>query len=240
MTIDFAALAAPFPPDAVHWRAQLVTERDGKFSALALAYLDARDVMDRLDAVCQPQNWQSGYVETARGRVIGTISILVGDNWISKSDGAGDTDVEGEKGGISDSLKRAGVNWGIGRYLYRLGNTWADCTVVMRDGKPVLNKSGKPIFKDWTSRGRVQLAEALRDVAPNAKPCKAQDDLPEPVIDDAQWAELTTLIEASGADAQAMCKHYNVPSLKQLTQPQFGNISGILKKRLSGAQKEGE
>lgn len=63
---------------------------------------------------------------------------------------------------------------------------------------------------------------------------------PAPVIDDAQWAELTALIEASGADAQAMCKHYNVPSLKQLTQPQFGNISGILKKRLSGAQKEGE
>ena len=48
---DFAALAAEFPRASISWRPQ------GKVfngSVLALAYIDARDVMDRLDAVCGP------------------------------------------------------------------------------------------------------------------------------------------------------------------------------------------
>lgn len=38
-----------------------------------------------------------------------------------KEDGAMETDIEPFKGGLSDSLKRAAVHWGIGRYLYSLG-----------------------------------------------------------------------------------------------------------------------
>lgn len=115
-------LSAPFPRQAVHWRAQTVARSGDK--ALALAYLDARDVMDRLDMVCGPENWQDEYTETARGRVLCKIGIRVGDDWVWKSDGAGETAVEGEKGGISDALKRAAVHWGIGRYLYRFDAVW--------------------------------------------------------------------------------------------------------------------
>ena len=50
--------------------------------------------------------------------MICTVSCHIKGNWISKSDGAGDTNIEGEKGGISDSFKRACVAWGIARYLY--------------------------------------------------------------------------------------------------------------------------
>ena len=38
--------------------------------------------------------------------------------WISKSDGADDSNIEGAKGGLSDAFKRAAVKFGIGRYLY--------------------------------------------------------------------------------------------------------------------------
>jgi hypothetical protein len=133
MSDIFERLAAEFPRDAIHWRAQTLTQSGDK--ALALAYLDARDVMDRLDDVCGPGGWTNSYVETPKGRVIATISIKVGDEWISKSDGAGDTAVEGEKGGVSDALKRAAVCWGIGRYLYRLPNVWAPCESYERSGK---------------------------------------------------------------------------------------------------------
>jgi hypothetical protein len=123
-------LSLPFDPAAIHWRVQgKPYERNGKHSAMALAYLDARDVMDRLDEVCGPQGWQSYFDETAKGRVICRLSIKIGDEWVTKSDGAGDTDVEGEKGGISDALKRAAVSWGIGRYLYRLDSPWVACDV---------------------------------------------------------------------------------------------------------------
>lgn len=129
--MNLSGLSSPFPNSAVHWRVQgKPYERNGNYSAMALAYLDARDVMDRLDEVCGPENWQSLFDETPRGRVICRLGIRIGDDWVYKSDGAGDTDVEGEKGGISDALKRAAVSWGIGRYLYRLDSPWVACEVT--------------------------------------------------------------------------------------------------------------
>lgn len=131
--VDFAALAAEFPRDAIHWRAQTLTKSGDK--AMALAYLDARDVMDRLDDVCGPENWQDDYFETAKGRLICRLSIRVGDEWVAKSDGAGETDIEGEKGAISGALKRAAVKWGIGRYLYDMPAPWVPCDTYESGGK---------------------------------------------------------------------------------------------------------
>lgn len=128
--MNLSSLSAPFPRSAVHWRVQgKPYPRDGKHSAMALAYIDARDVMDRLDDVCGPEGWQSEFTETAKGRVICRLGIKMDGEWVWKSDGAGDTDLEGEKGGISDALKRAAVSWGIGRYLYRLDSPWVPCEV---------------------------------------------------------------------------------------------------------------
>lgn len=61
--IDLNALAAEFPHAAVSWRAQTLTKAGDK--ALALAYIDARDVMERLDAVCGPADWQCDYPHAA-------------------------------------------------------------------------------------------------------------------------------------------------------------------------------
>jgi hypothetical protein len=124
-----------FPRDRIEWRPQGSVSKNG--SILALAYIDARDVMDRLDAVCGPENWQDSFVETPKGRVVCTLSILVGERWVSKSDGAGETQVEGDKGAISDALKRAAVKWGVGRYLYSIKSPWVPCdTYPGNDGKP--------------------------------------------------------------------------------------------------------
>src|SRR3546814_11112651 len=97
--IDYTALSKPFPPSAVSWRSQSLT-KDGT-KALALAYIDARDVMRRLDAVCGPAGWQDSYAETGKGRLLCTISLRVGGPWISKSDGAADESEErrGGEGG---------------------------------------------------------------------------------------------------------------------------------------------
>ena len=96
-----------------------------------LCYIDARDVMDRLDEVCG-SNWSDDYKEV-KGRIVCTITI----DGVSRSDGAGDTEIEGEKGGLSDAFKRAAVKWGIGRYLYNASeyNTWIDTKDA--DGKDI-------------------------------------------------------------------------------------------------------
>lgn len=122
MTIDWKALAAPFPPDAVSWRVGSISRRD-KTKAKALAYLDARDVMNRLDAVAGPANWQCRYSHAAV-KTVCDIAIRVDGEWVWKADGAGDTDIEAEKGSLSDAFKRAAVRWGIGRYLYDLPSPW--------------------------------------------------------------------------------------------------------------------
>jgi hypothetical protein len=121
--IDIKALTAPFPPDRVSWRVGSTTQ--DKRRGLALAYIDARDVMERLDKVCGPENWQSRYPH-ATGKTVCEIGIKIGQDWIWKADGAGDTEFEADKGALSDAFKRAAVRWGIGRYLYDIEAIWVD------------------------------------------------------------------------------------------------------------------
>jgi len=119
----FHVLSQPFNPSQVSWR---VGSTNGeKTKGLALAYIDARDVMERLDAVVGPLNWQDRY-EVHGGKTICYLSIRIEGEWITKADAAGDSAVEAEKGAISDAFKRAAVKFGIGRYLYNLDNVWVE------------------------------------------------------------------------------------------------------------------
>lgn len=159
MNLDY--LAKPFPLQQVHWRAQSLTRNGDK--AMALAYLDARDVMDRLDLVCGVGGWCEEISETPRGRVICRLGIKIGDEWVYKSDGAGDTAVEGDKGGISDAFKRAAVHWGIGRYLYRLDAPWVPCETYERNGKTVW-KAWKESPWDYTKAAPQAPDQIARDI----------------------------------------------------------------------------
>ena len=114
------ALSAPFPAERVSWRVGS-TSAD-KSRGLALAYIDARDVQDRLNEVLGI-HWQCRYPH-ANGKTVCEIGVKIGDEWIWRADGAGDTDVEAEKGALSDAFKRAAVRWGVGRYLYDLDSPW--------------------------------------------------------------------------------------------------------------------
>lgn len=123
MSDENRKLAAPFPPEKVSWRIGQKT-KDGK-RAMALAYIDARDVMERLDEVCGVEGWQAAYPH-ANGKTVCSIGIKFGDEWVWKANGAGDTDIEAEKGALSDAFKRAAVMWGIGRYLYDVEALWVE------------------------------------------------------------------------------------------------------------------
>lgn len=104
-------LKDPFDPSLVKWR----SGGGGK----QLAYIDARDVMKRLDTVLGADRYQTNYTPVDGGFIC-LLSIKIDDEWITRSDGANNTKVEPLKGGISSALKRAANAWGIGRYLYYL------------------------------------------------------------------------------------------------------------------------
>lgn len=147
MSEIFERLSAPFPIEAVSWR--LGATNGDKTKGIALAYLDARDVMDRFDAVCGPDGWQCRY-SNSRAPAVCEIGVKSDGEWIWKSDGAGDTDVEAEKGALSDAFKRAAVRWGVGRYLYGLGNTWVEIEPAGRSHK--IKESERPKLHDALQR----------------------------------------------------------------------------------------
>ena len=141
-------LKAPFDPKVVHWRVGSTNAKKlgckpwEATSGIALAYIDARDVMKRLDEVCG-DNWQVEYPFDGCCRV----GIKIGDEWLWRSNGAGETQVEGEKGKYSDAFKRAAVLWGVGRYLYYLDSPWCDLKKGKIQNPPPLPKWALPEIK---------------------------------------------------------------------------------------------
>lgn len=153
--MDLKRLQEPFSPRDVEFRCQTLTKGGDK--GLALAYIDSRAVQERLDEVAGPANWQCRYSFSPDAKkTLCEIGILVerntGVEWVWKADGAGDSDVEPEKGALSDAFKRAGVKWGIGRYLYDLPALWVPCE--SRDW------NGKKQWVKWTADPRASLSEA--------------------------------------------------------------------------------
>lgn len=117
-------LECPFPPSAVSWR--IGQKSSDKRKAKLLAYIDARDVMERLDKAAGFQNWQCRYSLSDAGLLVCDIGLRIESEWLWRANGAGDTQVEAEKGKCSDAFKRAAVLWGIGRYLYGLPSPWVE------------------------------------------------------------------------------------------------------------------
>jgi len=128
MTI-LAKLKAPFPADAISWRVGSTTADKSK--GMALAFIDARDVMQRLDDV-MGVDWQCEYVPMPNGTCCCRIGLLIDGHWRWRSNGAinlsdsdkSDAKEMAEKGSYSDAFKRAAVLWGVGQYLYNLASPW--------------------------------------------------------------------------------------------------------------------
>lgn len=82
-----------------------------------LLYKDARVDMDILDETVGAKNWQRSHTRDNANCII---EIWDEDKkqWICKEDTGTESFTEKEKGLASDSFKRAGFNWGIGRELY--------------------------------------------------------------------------------------------------------------------------
>ena len=113
----FDALKEPFDPKVISWR--VGSTNGDKTKGIALAYIDARDVMKRLDDVMGLE-WQCRYPFVGCCE----IGIKINNEWVWRANGADETNVEGVKGQYSDALKRAAVAFGVGRYLYYLPNVW--------------------------------------------------------------------------------------------------------------------
>lgn len=84
--------------------------------------------MNRLDQIFGPGKWKNDYRPWGDKGVLCGISAKIDGEWITKWDGAEETNIEAVKGGLSGSMKRAAVQWGIGRYLYNMDEVWVNVT----------------------------------------------------------------------------------------------------------------
>jgi len=113
-------LTAPFDETEIKFKPTAIKNNQ----ALALPYVDARTILDRLDEAVGPENWHDEYQIISENKVICKLTIL----GITKSDAGESSSEEKEplKSAVSDALKRAAVKFGIGRYLYKLPKFWYD------------------------------------------------------------------------------------------------------------------
>jgi len=133
MQIDVAKLAEPFDPADIEWRVSQAGRNNRGIWCKVLAYITSRAVQQRLDEVCGADRWR---IETPLPIEVGGkagfcvgISINFPDaGWVTKWDAAECTQIEPIKGGYSGAVKRAGAQWGIGRYLYHLPEQWVSAT----------------------------------------------------------------------------------------------------------------
>jgi hypothetical protein len=133
-------LSAPLPDDVIQWRQDgRPTQRDGKFYARFVAYIDANFVRERLDD-CVPGDWDltlellptptpddddgAVFAFKARLQILGVIREDIGQG-------------RDYKAAATDAMKRAARQFGIGSELAEIGQNW-----VQVDGD---NKYARPV-----------------------------------------------------------------------------------------------
>ena len=162
-------LAKPFAPEDLEWRIQVTTQDKAK--GLAVPYVTNRAIQNRLDEVVGPQNWYNEYkpwhgTGKREAQICGISIYFEGRGFITKWDGAEDSDIEPVKGGLSDSMKRAAVQWGIGRVLYNMDTVYVN-----------IEKKGKSyIIKPWerAKRDKAYLNMLAKLKLTAAAPCGVQ------------------------------------------------------------------
>jgi hypothetical protein len=154
-----AALRAPFPPGVEQYRVGPTWEQGGERWTRPLAYIDARAVFARLDEAVGPGNWHTELerlgpgVYLCRLTLFGCVRCDVGQ--------AGDNEGEKEKSGVSDAIKRAAVQYGLGAYLYD------------QELPPVkLEQRGREwvLPRNWRPTGRAAAPATERPTADTATP----------------------------------------------------------------------
>ncbi len=187
------ALSAPFDAREVRFKPAVVTGN----RALALAYVDARVIQDRLDDVLGVTGWQDDYECLPDGSVVCRLHLRLGDEWITKMDVGGQSEQPDEgdrrKAAFSDALKRAAVKFGIGRYLYRLPSQWCDYDPHKKQftRTPSLPPSALP------PKPRVALRA---EEAPKALPAK--ESAPAPAPKSPAGPRPSPALPANGAELQ--------------------------------------
>jgi hypothetical protein len=173
----WSKLAAPLPAGVISWRQDgRPIQRDGKFFARFVAYVEANTVRERLDTVVpgewdltldllppMPESGQSGDGEEAQVSFKARLQIL---GVIREDVGTG----RDYKNAATDAFKRAAVRFGIAHELYSFEQNWVQIDGDGKYAKPIED----PAAAYARRQGRTGRTEAAR----------TETEVPQTVVSD--------------------------------------------------------
>ena len=225
----------------IECRVQSVKKTNRGVGCILLLYKDARVDMKLLDETYGPANWQRTH-EVINGNLFCNIEIWDNEKkqWVKKQDVGTESYTEKEKGQASDSFKRAGFNWGIGRELYTAPFIWIDLKDgehYEKDGKTYISPrvSFKVKYIDYNTDREIialQIVDNKNTVryelgksGPPQEPPKKIDDTKAQVIYD--------LLQKTNADVKAFLKYYGVKTVEDMTVDVWTKATKALKGKLT-------
>ena len=215
--------------------------RNGSVGCILLLYKDARVDMKLLDETYGPTNWQRTH-EVINGNLFCNIEIWDSEKnqWVRKQDVGTESYTEKEKGQASDSFKRAGFNWGIGRELYTAPFIWIDLKDgehYEKDGKTYISPRTKFTVKSINYNEEREIT-ALQ-ITDNSNVVryelgKAQKK-PEPPkkIDDTKAQVIYDLLQKTNSDVPAFLKYYKVSKVEDMTLDVWTKATRALRGKLT-------
>jgi len=192
------------------WRVQSYSKK--KPVATVMAYIDARDCMDVLNAHAV-YGWTRRHYEVA-GKVYCSVGIYMPDGSIQeRSDCGVESNQDAEKGQSSDSFKRACVNWGIGGFLYDTKVQYiATNEVKSNSNYPYcIDENGKQIWDvtDFVNKKNCKVDDrAKQEAVPEVK------KLPELKEATEQYLKVESYLKTDGTVDDIKKKYTVTPMMK--------------------------
>ena len=220
----------PLREDEIECRIAQIS-KDGKGLSLLL-YKNARCDMNILDETVGSFNWQRNQSEH-KGNAYCSIGINANykeadkePNWIWKEDCGSESYTEKEKGEASDSFKRAGFNWGIGRELYTAPFIW-----IKAENCDLKEYNGKFTCSDRFSVKHIKVENGkITQLAIFNEKTKCDcfsfglPKLPEKQENTALEADIKRLVKLAkekGVTQKSIGEKYGVKTLYKLTMEQY-------------------
>ena len=218
-------LQVPFPPEDIEWRVQSSGIANGNAWALIMPYVTNRAVQERLDDTFGVFGWENTFREVQQKDKISFLcGITIYENpsipkdgsfreGVTKWDGADETNFENFKGGLSNSMKRAGVQLGIGRYLYKLDTYFATLSENKSSGKNMIKiKEGTTYKRFYYNAPQLPAFALPENYKTTTEPEKNTDPHEEVIEEELKGRDMTAEADACTNNAELAVWYGNLAS----------------------------
>lgn len=223
--------------------------KNGK--ANMLLYIDSRAVVKLLDETVGNMNWQSEFY-TVNGQTMCKIGIYDEDRniWISKSDTGSESNIEAEKGLISDCYKRVLSRWGVTELYSSPKITWDDdgygnsgykvSEIDYNEDREIIhlvivNRFNKEVFR-WDMGNDTPMVKTTPKQVINDESLEWTDDITTIKDNRTLLTEFCTEKKNSGDDKEQLKKFYNYYAEKANGWKGTFNITALYNKWMTNAK----